>query len=243
MKTITPEEYLALKNDIRTVMQKRGYEPRVNGGRHSLVDMAAFAYLVKMGRGGVNGLLPEVPDFEKLPTELLDDCEEGDRIFTQIAEELAAETWPDHLLIAAVGGFEPGRRSALAIRRIAANPYGAPVLKALWDFQQAVGHCDNPTSEEAKLLAMRIADREGSTGIGKELEKHASDPWIPCASRMPENEEEVLIYIPGVGARTGYRDWEQGHNPEFWKCGGRRLELKDVTHWMPIPKGPKSCLK
>lgn len=220
-------------------MQKTGFEPTTNGKPHDLVNMCAFAYQVKLGRGGLNGLLPEVPGFEKLPTELLEgDGTESDAIYTQIAEELALETWPDALFVKAVGGFNPGRRSLLAIRRIAENVHGRSVLKALHDLWRAVGHCDHPTSDETKLLAIRICDRDGSTGIGNELEKRVGGDWIPCSESMPENEENVLVFIPGLGTRVGFKTWQQGRNPDCWIVDGARHELKDITHWMPKPRPP-----
>lgn len=62
--------------------------------------------------------------------------------------------------------------------------------------------------------------------------------WIPVTERLPEEGEFVLVYgdlYPnkhdgGVIAVSKRMDWN------YWQGLGRE---RNITHWMPLPKGPK----
>lgn len=66
--------------------------------------------------------------------------------------------------------------------------------------------------------------------------------WVSVADRMPtgEDEEEWVIVLTKWGEMSvARRDWEQGHNPEFWHVSGPiRHRFVDVTHWMILPPLP-----
>lgn len=67
--------------------------------------------------------------------------------------------------------------------------------------------------------------------------------WIPCGGKLPENppESSVLI-ITDIGIQAvAYLDWEQGWPPnDFWRTGDGRIEVANVTHWMPLPPKPEA---
>lgn len=63
--------------------------------------------------------------------------------------------------------------------------------------------------------------------------------WIPVKDEFPEHGVEVLIFSPIYGVLTAAKDWTQGHSPDHWNTSyNSRLEMDDVTHWMPLPKPP-----
>ncbi|HBR0926139.1 TPA: DUF551 domain-containing protein [Klebsiella quasipneumoniae subsp. quasipneumoniae] len=74
--------------------------------------------------------------------------------------------------------------------------------------------------------------------------------WIPVSEQMPEVGEKqryVLAadfknnYWPNIpNTQVGvYGDWFDDGNPTWDDGDGEDLHLKEVTHWMPLPAGPK----
>ncbi|SBX82812.1 Eaa1 [Klebsiella pneumoniae] len=74
--------------------------------------------------------------------------------------------------------------------------------------------------------------------------------WIPVSERMPEMGEKqryVLAadfknnYWPNIpNTQVGvYGDWFDDGNPTWDDGDGEDLHLKEVTHWMSLPAGPK----
>lgn len=62
----------------------------------------------------------------------------------------------------------------------------------------------------------------------------ADDGWISVDDEMPTHDEEVIVYANGF-VHGGYT---------YSKYSGHFLDasydsLHDVTHWMPLPEGPK----
>lgn len=77
-----------------------------------------------------------------------------------------------------------------------------------------------------------------------------SDRWIPVSERMPEMGEQqcyVLAadfknhYWPNIpNIQVGvYGDWFDDGNPTWDDGDGEDLNLKEVTHWMPLPAAPQ----
>ena len=61
-----------------------------------------------------------------------------------------------------------------------------------------------------------------------------SAEWIACATLMPPDRVEVLAAGPNWPPQTMHKGWEQGWNPDHWRTpGGQRIELGEITHWMP----------
>lgn len=61
--------------------------------------------------------------------------------------------------------------------------------------------------------------------------------WIPVTERLPEKDQEVLIFLFG---EDPYIAW---HNGEYWCTEDFRLDEPDdwqPTHWFPLPKQPES---
>jgi len=58
--------------------------------------------------------------------------------------------------------------------------------------------------------------------------------WIPVGERLPEWDEEVLIYNP-VGIYMGMR-YSDGW--VIWDYNGDK-HVDNITHWMPLPESPE----
>ena len=58
------------------------------------------------------------------------------------------------------------------------------------------------------------------------------DGWIPVTDRLPQDDEDVLVWVNGTHRDMAYRDegvwYDEEHN-----------HLKNITHWMPLPAPPK----
>ena len=84
-----------------------------------------------------------------------------------------------------------------------------------------------------------------------ELNNMIEAAWTSCEDKMPPDSTRVLCFVKSRGVqilrlhtspldsyRPG-RDWVG----DSVSCIVRRFELRDVTHWMPIPKTPNAELR
>lgn len=65
----------------------------------------------------------------------------------------------------------------------------------------------------------------------------APEAWIPVGQRLPDTDATVLVFAPTASEPVwlGYFCDEDGwHTIDHVTYG-----LGDVTHWSPIPKGPR----
>lgn len=64
--------------------------------------------------------------------------------------------------------------------------------------------------------------------------------WIPVGERLPDDESEVLVCFAdrslGVTAAV-FRHVEEDGTPKW--TDGDHEELKQPTHWMPLPEPPE----
>jgi len=65
--------------------------------------------------------------------------------------------------------------------------------------------------------------------------------WIPCSERMPELNQEVLIFDKNWEV-IEFAKLEKNTNEQQGWSNGREdlLELEAVTHWQPLPKKPEA---
>lgn len=56
--------------------------------------------------------------------------------------------------------------------------------------------------------------------------------WIPVSERLPENENEVLVYDDDMGCQVAF------YCDDEWLWSERGL-LVNVTHWQPLPEPPE----
>ena len=63
--------------------------------------------------------------------------------------------------------------------------------------------------------------------------------WINVKERLPEDHEEVLVYIPGESCIdiAVHRTLLKGY--AYWSCSDDAYDNDEVTHWMPVPEPPK----
>jgi hypothetical protein len=65
------------------------------------------------------------------------------------------------------------------------------------------------------------------------------DPWIPVSEKLPDRGEDVLLYHQMhekilVGSYDASKEYEWS---AYYK--GHLVGQNGITHWMPLPKGPK----
>lgn len=65
--------------------------------------------------------------------------------------------------------------------------------------------------------------------------------WIKCSDKLPEDKEVVIIYRPKKALECKmlihlFSEEDCDFTCPDGYCGIK--EIKDVTHWMPIPQTP-----
>lgn len=68
----------------------------------------------------------------------------------------------------------------------------------------------------------------------EEYEKHR---WIPCAERMPEEGQKVLLWFTNVSG--GFCDLGKYMGGAFETEDFERVSVHAYSHWMPLPEGPE----
>lgn len=64
--------------------------------------------------------------------------------------------------------------------------------------------------------------------------------WIPCAERLPECGQDVIIYVKSW-TDTPIQIAHLQDDIILWELsdGEFYFSLEDVTHWMPLPEQPE----
>ncbi|EQA3420201.1 DUF551 domain-containing protein [Cronobacter dublinensis] len=70
--------------------------------------------------------------------------------------------------------------------------------------------------------------------------------WIKCSERMPENDDYVLVAdfdAHYTSCEPNYQiacygDWFKNNYPSWDNGDGLGVNLKTITHWMPLPAPP-----
>lgn len=87
------------------------------------------------------------------------------------------------------------------------------------------GRCGLTRNEMVQLanLALRV------------LKPERASVWIPVTERLPDDDMSVMIALrdDADDVWIGWHDGEMG-----WVCDNGPLGER-VTHWMPLPNGPK----
>ena len=107
-------------------------------------------------------------------------------------------------------------------------------------------------SKNAELLdvLMKAADAieelsNESESLGKDLtsavemlKKRRKPKWIPVKERLPDYDEDVLVYANGL-----LRVWDRIKTLDDVDCWedeyGYWVDFNDVDYWMPLPEPPK----
>jgi len=72
---------------------------------------------------------------------------------------------------------------------------------------------------------------------GKPEAAAAGAGWIACQDRLPDDDITVMIFMPGQSEPV----WLGYHDGSYWYDVSSDLiawEKVEVSHWMPLPRGP-----
>lgn len=58
--------------------------------------------------------------------------------------------------------------------------------------------------------------------------------WISVDEHMPDDDQTVLVYAP----KSSEPVWLAYHDGDIWRYIDG-TEAHEVTHWLPMPEGPK----
>jgi hypothetical protein len=113
------------------------------------------------------------------------------------------------------------------------------------DRYKAIEACDLARDAWNAALSAQVADLSAQVA---ELRK---DAWIPVSERMPENEAEVLVYVPNAEYnKIGMDTWRMQHESPLGYGPSVEIgmmwdnhEFEEVTHWMTLPKPPADAVK
>jgi hypothetical protein len=62
--------------------------------------------------------------------------------------------------------------------------------------------------------------------------------WIPCSERMPEDDENVLVYI--LTSHMNFISLAHIHKGVFRTAWNHdKITNVEITHWMPLPEPPE----
>lgn len=89
----------------------------------------------------------------------------------------------------------------------------------------------------ACLLLSKLIDQEAITGCNEfcfsGTKKGVKMEWISVKDRLPEPHTDTLI----CGRYGAFIGW-YSHTRQMWRSDDYG-EIRDVTHWMPLPDAPE----
>lgn len=99
---------------------------------------------------------------------------------------------------------------------------------------------NNDLISRAALLAAYDAAHKGPPGRARKLIEEAPKVggWISVNDRMPDNGQDVLVYMADWGESriTGCNYY----NGVWYDCiMNGVVVIPNITHWMPLPEPPK----
>ena len=149
----------------------------------------------------------------------------------------------------------------LAISKSDADKYADRITQRMWETWQAAKATSftMPDRMDYELHGDKVINDPFADGYNQCLndviamnEEYAnstgSDGWIPVSERLPDSDDEVLVYpFPdnSYGIRLGT------YHPYECKLKGKwtyeeerhsyyeQVEINNVTHWMPLPAAPE----
>ena len=68
----------------------------------------------------------------------------------------------------------------------------------------------------------------------KPAQGKSSGTWISVANRLPDPDDDVLVYAEGTYT-AAY------HSTHWFRLGHRGEIIRRVSHWMPLPEAPSDC--
>lgn len=133
----------------------------------------------------------------------------------------------------------------------------AMLIRLVQEGDQVIGFTPPDTCCAAMLKQQSTIQTSDSAVSCGEIKQPASkslqvpEGWVPCSERMPEREYVLAAdfsgsyYLPSLpNTQVGiYADWFEDGKPSWDDGDGNDLNLKQVTHWMPLPAAPQPGVK
>ena len=99
-----------------------------------------------------------------------------------------------------------------------------------------------PITYEMKQNAVTIADMSNimRNWVCRQPTVPAYGQWVSVKDRLPEEQKEVLIYLPEYDSvEMASLFTIPGMNLREWTQNEDAYMLDEVSHWMPLPEPPK----
>lgn len=121
-------------------------------------------------------------------------------------------------------------------------PYSedAGTEEQIMDWIEECGLSDE--EDKAKMLCWKVI--EGFRNVVKTAPTIPAPQWISVEDRLPEEQKEVLIYLPEYDSvemaslftipSMNLREWAQNEDA---------FMFDEVSYWMPLPEPPKEVMK
>jgi Lar family restriction alleviation protein len=153
---------------------------------------------------------------------------------TAITAFKAIENWNRRAALASSATTEQPSDLAAAIQRVQQYMARRKKARAL-DFEHIHGFDVGPNCG-FELLASDIQSLLAA--LAKQVPAQEQDKWISVDERLPELNQEVLIWC---GYRTLAQRSDDQHDPENhqgWCVDFDNGNAKAISHWMPLPPAP-----
>lgn len=69
--------------------------------------------------------------------------------------------------------------------------------------------------------------------------------WISVKDQSPKHMQEIKVYVENPYSGSFERNenavflWFKGEEQGSFYDSNEQIHLENITHWMPLPKGPK----
>lgn len=97
------------------------------------------------------------------------------------------------------------------------------------------GATSNEEAQSVYLEQVGLVVEENYKAIIAALD---GEEWVKCDESVHDLTDWVLIAYRGE-VRQARCQWDDYHRHYYWESMYEDLELKDVTHWRPLPKPPE----
>lgn len=105
--------------------------------------------------------------------------------------------------------------------------------KAITYFEEAIRESDEIIAESSPRLKAELIEQKEHFLTALSALSEQANRWIPVIQRLPEEYTMVLAWEGDYAFRAEHVDgkwYEATHEPAY---------QSNITHWRPLPEGPK----